>query len=103
MYADPDRSLEGDDGEGNTEAFCKIAHTAVEVHAEKLASIKAPTLILWGKKDRWLKVKYAAGFHEAIAGSKLIVYDGAGHVPMEEIPEKTAADAASFLAAAPAP
>jgi pimeloyl-ACP methyl ester carboxylesterase len=90
-------------GEGNTEAFLKIAHAAVEIHDEKLASIKAPTLILWGKKDRWLKVKYAARFHKAIAGSKLIVYDGAGHVPMEEIPEKTAADAASFLAAAPAP
>ena len=34
-----------------------------------------------------------------IAGSKLVVYPDAGHVPMEEIPEETARDAEAFLRA----
>ncbi|HQN50422.1 MAG TPA: hypothetical protein PK913_05100, partial [Phenylobacterium sp.] len=34
----------------------------------------------------------------AIPGAKLIVYPGVGHVPMEQIPDKSAADVEAFLA-----
>ena len=33
----------------------------------------------------------------AIPGAKLILYPGVGHVPMEQIPDKSAADLKAFL------
>ncbi len=36
-------------------------------------------------------------FKKDIPHARVIVYDGVGHVPMEEIPEITAKDADAFL------
>jgi pimeloyl-ACP methyl ester carboxylesterase len=59
--------------------------------------IKAKTLILWGEKDSWIPLKYGQILHRAIKNSKLIIYKNAGHVPMEEIPNKTLKDVRVFL------
>jgi hypothetical protein len=50
--------------------------------------------------DRLIPVEHAERFHRAIPGSALIVYPGVGHLPMEEIPERSAADASRFLLSA---
>lgn len=71
--------------------------------AEQLGAIRAPTLILWGDKDGLIPVEYAGEFAKRIPGSKVVIYPDVGHIPMEEVPEKSAADVASFLAAAFAP
>ncbi len=63
----------------------------------QLATIKAPTLILWGKQDGVLPVAGADWFAKAIPGSTKIVYDQVGHLPMEEIPDKSAADMRMWL------
>jgi pimeloyl-ACP methyl ester carboxylesterase len=67
--------------------------------AEKLGAIKAPTLILWGDKDGLIPVEHAAEFARRIPGAKVVVYTDVGHVPMEEVPEKSAADVDAFLTA----
>lgn len=56
----------------------------------KLAQIKQPTLILWGKEDRILGIGDADKFKRAIAHSKLICIQDCGHVPHLEQPEITA-------------
>lgn len=56
-----------------------------------------PTLILWGGKDSWIPVSQAYALEKAIPGSNLIIFDGAGHVPMEEIPTESVAEYLSFL------
>lgn len=66
--------------------------------AERLASIKVPTLILWGKQDPLLDVSDAEKFKAAIPQAKLIVYPGVGHLPQWEQPDRTGQDAAKFLA-----
>lgn len=63
-----------------------------------IADIKAPTLILWGENDHLIPVASAYAFHKDIPGSKLIVYPGTGHIPMEEVADRSAADVRSFLA-----
>jgi pimeloyl-ACP methyl ester carboxylesterase len=63
-----------------------------------LAAIRVPTLILWGSKDALTPATNAKKFGDAIAGSKVVVYDGIGHMLHEEIPEKSAADLKAFLA-----
>lgn len=71
---------------------------------ERLGEIRTPTLILWGAEDTWVPVHGARVFDEKIPGSDLIVYDGVGHIPMEEVAATSAADLAAFLKAlAPQP
>ncbi|HEX7777321.1 MAG TPA: alpha/beta hydrolase [Parvibaculum sp.] len=71
-----------------------------EAVAEKLGAIKAPTLVMWGDKDPLIPVGTAAEFAKRIPGAKVVVYTDVGHIPMEEVPEKSAADVDAFLTAA---
>ncbi len=65
--------------------------------ADHVADIKTPTLILWGADDHLIPVDAAYAFHKAIPGSTLIVYPATGHVPMEEVADRSAADVRAFL------
>jgi pimeloyl-ACP methyl ester carboxylesterase len=84
---------------GNRAAFIARANALHEVEPERIKQITARTLIQWGAEDLWIPVEDAHRFAADIPGSELIVYEGAGHVPMEEIPERTARDAKTFLEA----
>ena len=66
---------------------------------DHIARIEAPTLILWGKDDRLLPVAGAQAWAKAVPGAKLIVYPATGHLPMEEVPQKTAEAVRSFISA----
>ena len=66
-----------------------------------LARIVAPVLILWGREDRFIPLASANYFARALPHSRTIVYAGVGHLPMEETPDRSAADVAAFLAALP--
>lgn len=73
---------------------------------EKLAAIKTPTLIMQGDTDKLVPVEHARKFAAAIPGSTLIVYDKTGHIPMEQIADRSALDLKAWLearTAAPAP
>ncbi len=50
----------------------------------RLAEIKKPTLIIWGKQDGLLPVADAYTFNKGIAGSELVVFEACGHVPQFE-------------------
>jgi pimeloyl-ACP methyl ester carboxylesterase len=85
---------------GNRRATRLRAAAPVDLSAaERLGEIRAPTLILWGKADKFVPVEAAEIFHSRIPKSRLIVYDDVGHVPMEEVAARSAADTLSFLAA----
>jgi pimeloyl-ACP methyl ester carboxylesterase len=47
-----------------------------------------PTLIVWGADDRLIPVEHGIAAHEAIAGSRLAVFDDVGHFPQCEAPER---------------
>lgn len=83
--------------EGNRQAFIDRANTKFTAKNDLIKTIKVPTLILWGEHDSWVPLSDAYLFEEEIINSELIVYDNAGHVPMEEIPERTAQDTRAFL------
>lgn len=68
---------------------------------EAIGTLRQPTLVMWGREDQLIKVELAERFHRELPSSQLVIYDGVGHVPMEEIPERSAADARAFLLAAP--
>jgi pimeloyl-ACP methyl ester carboxylesterase len=65
---------------------------------DRLSDIQAPTLIVWGEKDRLVPLKDAYKFDELIPHSRLVVYEDTGHVAMLERPEEFNADLRAFLA-----
>jgi len=83
--------------EGNPEAFVAMANGTHKRRTNKLKELKMPTLIMWGEDDAWLPVENGYWFQVCIPHSELIVYEGVGHVPMEEIPTRTARDLRKFL------
>lgn len=85
--------------EGNRRAFVARSALRGADHSADIAKVRAPTLILWGKEDRLIPVAHAYRFEHAIVESRLIVYEGVGHVPMEEIGHRSARDVDAFLTA----
>lgn len=83
--------------EGNRQAFVDRAMAQERIDTSEIATIKTPTLILWGENDIWISPEDAPKFKRDIQDSELIIYPNAGHVPMEELPKLTAHDARIFL------
>jgi pimeloyl-ACP methyl ester carboxylesterase len=63
----------------------------------QLRTVATPTLILWGAKDTLTPVGGAKVFSDLLANSEGFIHDEAGHLPQEEIPEKSAGDVRAFL------
>jgi len=83
--------------EGNKEAFVKLANSDYAHNTDRLIQLSVPVLIMWGANDNWINVKHSRKFEKDIQNSEVVIYENVGHVPMEEIPEKSAADLISFL------
>lgn len=60
-------------------------------------AIRVPTLVMTGEDDALIAADNARGLARAIPGARLIAYPGVGHVPMEQIPERSAQDLRAFL------
>jgi len=106
VYADPgkvtpelvDRYFELTLREGNRRALARrFAQAPAGIHPERIAALKVPTLILWGRRDRLIPPGDAERFHRDIAGSRLIAFDRLGHVPQEEDPLATVAAVKAFI------
>lgn len=57
-----------------------------------------PALIVWGDSDELLPRADQVRLNTAIPGSRLVVYEGVGHVVHWEQPERVARDVARFVA-----
>lgn len=58
-----------------------------------------PTLIVWGAQDPFIPVRHGLAAHKAIPGSRLEIFDGVGHYPHCEAPERFVAVLVDFIAA----
>ncbi|QSE97618.1 alpha/beta fold hydrolase [Fulvivirga lutea] len=81
---------------GNRQAFIDRARTKLGYNYELIETLDIPTLIQWGRHDEWIPLADGEKFLSEIPNSTLKVYD-AGHVPMEELPQKTADDCRTFI------
>ncbi len=63
----------------------------------ELNKINVPTLIVWGDQDAFLPRGDQETLEAAIAGSRLVVYPGAGHAVYWEEPDRVASDLAAFI------
>jgi non-heme chloroperoxidase len=65
--------------------------------SEELDGIRAPTLVVWGDQDAILPRHDQETMTSAIAGSRLLVYPGAGHAFYWEEPSRFASDLVAFV------
>jgi pimeloyl-ACP methyl ester carboxylesterase len=106
VYGDPakvnaelvDRYFELTLRDGNRRALGqRMTQMVIGEHAERIATLRQPTLILWGGRDRLIPPAVGRQFQQMIAGSQLVVFDTLGHVPHEEDPARTVAPVKAFL------
>jgi pimeloyl-ACP methyl ester carboxylesterase len=65
--------------------------------AALIATLRVPTLILWGGRDRVIDPANGPRFAHDIPGARLVTYQDLGHIPMEEDPARTVFDVMVFL------
>lgn len=82
---------------GNRDALVARMNQEYKPAGWKENFLKIPVLIMWGETDEWIPVSLVDSFLADIPDAQVLVYEDAGHVPMEEIPYKTAEDARKFL------
>jgi pimeloyl-ACP methyl ester carboxylesterase len=63
---------------------------------EELAEISAPTLLVWGARDRLVPSRLAREWQRLIPQARLVLLE-CGHVPMLEAPDELTAAIRSFL------
>lgn len=62
-----------------------------------ISGLTQPTLVMWGTEDALIPVSTADKFAEVLPNTTVVIYEEVGHIPMEEIPERSAADVLKFL------
>ena len=106
VYGDPsrvtgalvDRYFEMQTRDGNRHALnVRMQEIATDLAPERIKTLKLPTLILWGAKDRLVPPVNAQHFHNDISGSQLVILPGLGHVPQEEDAQASVAPVRAFL------
>jgi pimeloyl-ACP methyl ester carboxylesterase len=63
----------------------------------RLHRVRVPTLIVWGKQDRFLPPAYAEEYARLIPGARVSLIEDCGHEPLIEKPEELARVARGFL------
>lgn len=106
LYADPEK-LAGEEvervaslmqREGNGEAMVRRLEQFTLPDPEPvLRSIETPVLVLWGEQDIMVPSQHGQRFVEALPDARLVTYENAGHVAMQELPGETAAEVEAFL------
>ncbi len=89
------RSYESLSDASTRKAFLRTLRAVIDpkgqaVSAENRLHLAAdmPTLIVWGDSDPVIPVSHAYAAHERIAGSRLEIFEGVGHYPHCEAPER---------------
>jgi pimeloyl-ACP methyl ester carboxylesterase len=76
------------------DALAGLASAAAAVDLDK---IPAPTLLVWGERDAIARRVDQEALDAGIRRSQLIVYEGVGHAPHWEAPQRFAVDLLAFL------
>lgn len=89
-------------------AFLRTLRSVVDVRGQVVTMLDRcyltrgiPTLLVWGAADRIVPVEHAHKAHEAMPGSRLEIFEGAGHFPHQNDPERFVGLLDEFIAATP--
>ncbi len=97
-----DRYFDFTQRRGNRESYVKQfrklrAMTSNDALGIKVKEVIVPTLLMWGELDDWVPLDVMRMFHRDLPTSEYLVYEGIGHLPMEELPVQSARDLNNFF------
>lgn len=69
-------------------AVIDLGGQTVSAHDRLYLAAHMPTLIIWGSRDPVIPISHGHAAHEAMTGSRLEIFEGAGHFPHCEEPDK---------------
>jgi pimeloyl-ACP methyl ester carboxylesterase len=85
-------------------AFVLTARAVLDVGGQRVSATDRlylaaaiPLLLVWGDRDPVIPVAHAHALHEQLPGSRLVVFDRAGHFPQVEEPGRFAGVVAEFV------
>ncbi len=85
---------------GNRQAMMtRFSAGWVTIDKAQLGTLKMPVLIMWGAHDSLIAPATAQWFEQAIPHSRVIMYPDSGHMPQQEVAEKSAMDLEAWLTA----
>ncbi len=64
---------------------------------QEISGIRVPTMVMWGKEDALIPFEAGQWYIEHLPYATLVAYDGIGHIPMEEAPDRSATDLMVWL------
>jgi pimeloyl-ACP methyl ester carboxylesterase len=70
----------------------------VSAHDHLPMGIEIPTLVIWGTRDRMIPAWHATTAHQAIADSRVVLFEDAGHFPHLDEPKRFAQVLGDFMA-----
>jgi len=70
----------------------------VTAHDHLPRAIEVPTLVVWGTRDKMIPAWHATTAHSVISDSKVVLFEGAGHFPHLDEPERFAQVLGDFIA-----
>ena len=89
---------------GNRKAFVLTARSVMDLRGQRIdardrqyLAEALPTLIIWGRRDRFIPVSHGEGAHKLMPGSQLEIFEGAGHFPYRDDPERFTSLLLEFL------
>ena len=93
------------DTAGSRSAFLHTVRSVIDSQGQRVSAVDRlhlaavlPTLIVWGEEDSIIPPSHGQAAHEAMPGSRLELFAGAGHMPHHHDPERFAAVLADFCA-----
>lgn len=88
-----------------TQAFVRTLRAAVDWRGQVITMLDRcyltrgmPTLLIWGTRDAVVPFHHAKLAHAAMPGSRLEIFDGAGHFPHRHDPDRFLALVRDFMA-----
>jgi 2-hydroxy-6-oxonona-2,4-dienedioate hydrolase len=96
---DVDRAFESLTRRDNARAMVRLSKSARRDHlGDRLGSVSAPTLLIWGRQDIVTPPEAAREFKARMADARLVWFDRCGHAPMMEAPAQFAETVLAFTA-----
>jgi pimeloyl-ACP methyl ester carboxylesterase len=87
------------------EAFVATVRAVIDTRGQRVnatdrlyLAAEVPTQLIWGERDPMIPVAHGRAAHAAMPGSRLEVFENAGHFPFQDDPERFANVLADFIA-----
>ncbi|WP_456695945.1 alpha/beta fold hydrolase [Aeromicrobium sp. P5_D10] len=81
-----------------TRAVIDIGGQSISAHDHLQDALPVPTMIVWGSKDRMIPASHALSVEKELPDCRVEIFDGAGHFPHLDDPDRFARVLREFIA-----